>query len=123
MLVPVVFISSHYPDFVLRILKILKWPSPWIGLDFTEIVVVVLKCLLADDHVPAAGDRRHHKINWTRVRQLEFDRVLVACVDLADRLEQYAPRDADALRWFDDPVEGRLHVVSRQLGPVVKLNV
>ena len=85
--------------------------------------MVVFQCFLADDHVPAAGDRRHHKINWTRVRQLEFDRVLVACVDLADRLEQYAARDADALRRFDDPVEGRLHVVSRQFGPVVKLNV
>jgi hypothetical protein len=35
---------------------------------------------------------------------LEFG-VFVACVDLADRLEQYAARNADALRRLSDPVE------------------
>ena len=63
------------------------------------------------------------KVTGARFRQLEFDSVFVARVDLADRLEQYTARDADALRRLNDPVEGGLHVVSRQLGPVVKLNV
>jgi hypothetical protein len=55
--------------------------------------------------------------------QLEFDRVLVADIDLADRAEQDRARDGDAGRWLGDAVVGGLHVLGRELRAVVELHV
>ena len=54
--------------------------------------------------------------------ELEFNSIFVARLDLVDRLEQDAARNADASWRFGDPVERRLHVIGRQFRAVVKLH-
>src|SRR5207247_704087 len=71
---------------------------------------------------PAAGDRRHHEVDRPGLGQFELHRVPVARVDLADRLEQDAARDADAFWRLGDAVEGGLDVLGRQLGAVMELD-
>src|SRR5207302_4816467 len=77
---------------------------------------------LAEDHVPAAGEGGHHEIDGTWRGQLEFDGVLVARADLADRPEQRSARDADAGRRFRDAIEGRFYVSRCEIRPIVELD-
>src|SRR5262249_16189336 len=106
--VPVVRVSLHYPDFVLDPALRLEGAGPRDVKDLAEIIIVLFQRLLAKDYVPAAGKGGHHEIDGAWRGELELDRVLVARVDLADRLEQRSARDADARGRLGDAVEGRL---------------
>ena len=121
-LVPIVRVPLHDPDFVLDAADAAKRAGAGVDDHLAQIVVVVLQRLLADDDVPAAGNRRHHEIDRPRFRQFEFHGVFVARVDLADRLEQNAARNADPRRRLGNAVEGSFDVLGGQLGSVVKQN-
>src|SRR5271165_5221117 len=120
--VPVVRVSLHYPDLVLDPPLRLKGTGARDVEDLAQIVIIFFQHLLAEDHVPAAGEGGHHEIDGAWRGQLEFDCVFVARVDLADRPEQRGARDADAGRRFRDAVEGRLYVSRCEIRPVVELD-
>src|SRR5882762_5744642 len=120
--VPVVRVSLHYPDLVLDPPLRLKWTGTRDVEDLAQVVIILFQRLLAEDHVPAAGKGRHHEIDRARRGQLEFDSVLVARVDLADRPEQRGARDADAGRRFRDAVEGCFYVSRCEIRPVMELD-
>src|SRR5580700_3896002 len=120
--VPVVRVSLHYPDLVLDPPLRLKGTGTRDVEDLAQIVIMFFQRLLAEDHVPAAGEGGHHEIDGAWRGQFEFDGVLVAGVDLADRPEQRSARDADAGRRFRDAVEGRFYVSRREIRPVVELD-
>ena len=90
--------------------------------DLAHVVVVVLQGLLAQDHIPAAGNRRHDEIRRSRLGKLELDRIFVAHIDLGDRLEQNAAWNADAFRWPDDAIERRLHIICSEVRSVAELH-
>src|SRR6516165_11468588 len=120
--VPVVRVSFHYPDFVLDPPLRLEGTGTGDVKDLAQIVVIFFQRLLAEDHVPTAGEGGHHEIDRTWCGQLELNGVLVARVDLADRPEQRSARDADAGRWFRDAVEGRFYVSRCEIRPVMELD-
>ena len=62
------------------------------------------------------------KLGGRGLGQHELHRALVGRLDLLDRLEQHAARNADALRRLADAVEGGLDVVRGQFGAVVELH-
>src|SRR5215472_13848996 len=95
-LVPVIRVLLHHPNFIFDPPYRTEWASPRIDDDLPQIVVVVFEGLLADDDIPTAGERPHHKADWAGFRQFELDRVLVPRIDLTDRGEQDAARNADA---------------------------
>src|SRR5262249_50049824 len=70
----------------------------------------------------AAGDGRHHEARRTRIAEFELNGVFVRRGDLADRAEQNAARNADALWWLADAVERRLDVLGCELGAVMELD-
>src|SRR5262245_26808386 len=117
-LVPVIRVLLHNPDFVLDPPDAAEGTRPGIDLDLAQIVVVVLESLLANDDVPAAGDRGHDEARRARLRQFELDSVFVARIYLADRREQDAARNADARRGLGDAIEGGLDILGSQLGTV-----
>src|SRR5260370_30283412 len=86
------------------------------------MLIILFQRLLAEDHVPAAGEGGHHEIDGAWCGQLECDSVVVAGVYLADRPEQRSARDADAGWWFRDAVEGRFYVSRCEIRPVVELD-
>src|SRR5712671_2074646 len=120
--VPVVRVSLHHPDLVLDPPLCLKGAGTRDVEDLAQIVIILFQRLLAEDHVPAAGEGGHHEIDGAWRGQLEFDGVFVARVDLADRPEQRSARDADAGRRFRDAVEGRFYVSRYEIRPVVELD-
>src|SRR6516165_7606549 len=121
-LVPVIWIPLHYPEFVLDTANAAKRAGAGVGDHLPQIVVVIFQRLFANDDIPAAGERRHHEADRARLRQLEFDGVFVARVDLANRLEQDAARNADPGGGLGDAIVGGLHVLRGQLGAVVELH-
>ena len=123
LLVPIVRVALHYPDFVLDAPLALVWAGAGNIEDAPQVLLVVLERLLAHDDIPAAGKRRHDEVRRPRLSQLELDRMRVAHVDLAHRLEKDRARDGDACRWLGNPVVCGLHVVGGELGAVVKLHV
>src|SRR5262249_34777707 len=63
--VPVVRVSFHHPDFVLDPALSLKGTGTRDVEDLAEIVIILFKRLLAEDHVPPAGEGGHHEIDRT----------------------------------------------------------
>ena len=120
--VPVVLVFLHHPDFVLHPPLGLEWAGPGDVGQFAQIVVVLLQGLFAEDDVPAAGKGGHHEIDRPRCRQLKFDGVFVAGVDLADRREQCGARDADTGRRLADAVVGCLDVGGGKVRAVMELH-
>src|SRR5207245_262883 len=112
----------HHPDLVLDPPPRLEGTGTRDVEDLAQIVIVLFQRLLAEDHVPAAGEGGHHEIDGAWRVQLEFDGVLVTRDDLADRPEQRRARDADAGRRFCDAVEGRFYVSRCEIRPVVELD-
>src|SRR6266568_5084757 len=90
--VPVVRVSLHYPDLVLDPALRLKGTGTRDVEDLAQIEIILFQRLLAEDHVPAAGEGGHHEIDGAWRGQLEFDSVFIARVDLADRSEQRCAR-------------------------------
>src|SRR5262249_22637782 len=90
--------------------------------DLAKVIIILFQRLLAKDHVPAAGEGGHHEIDRAWRSQFEFDDILVARIDLADRPEQRSARNADASRRFGDAVKGRLYVGRCEISPVVELD-
>ena len=121
-LVPVVRVPLHDPFLVLDPLLAAERAGAGIDLDLAQIVIVVLQRLLADDDIPAAGDRRHDEIDRPRLGQLELHGVFVGRGDFRHRLEQHAARDRDPLRRLGDAVEGGFHIFGGQLGAVMELH-
>src|SRR3954454_21019356 len=121
-LVPVVGVPLHHPDFVLDAANAAKWTRAGIRDQLSQIVVIILQCLLTNNYIPAASECRHHKADRAGLRQLKLDRMLVARVDLADRLEQDAARNADSSWWLGNTIIGGLHVLRCQISAVVKLH-
>ena len=93
LLVPVIRVTLHHPDFVLYPPLALERPRSRNIDDAAQIVLIVLKRLFAEDDVPAAGEARHDEVGRSWLGELELDRVLVANVDLAHRAEQDRARD------------------------------
>ena len=58
-LVPVIRVLLDYPDLVLDIADCAERAGAGVDGQLAQVVVVVLQGLLADDHVPAAGERQH----------------------------------------------------------------
>src|SRR5262249_33964166 len=119
-LVPVVRVLLHHPDLVLDAAFGPERAGAGDVGDLAEIVIILLKRLLAEDDVPAAGEGGHHEIDRPWRGELELDGVLVAGVDLADGGEQRRARDADAGGRFADAIEGGLDVFRREWGAVVE---
>src|SRR6516162_10788663 len=71
--VPVVRVSFHYPDFVLDPPLRLEGTGTGDVKDFAQIVIILFQRLLAEDHVPAAGEGGHHEIDGAWRDQLELD--------------------------------------------------
>src|SRR5271166_2093090 len=121
-LVPIIRVLLDNADLVFDITDTAERTSAGITGQLSEVVVVVLERFLADDHIPAAGDRQHNKALRARLRQFEFDRIGVLRVDLADRLEQDTARNADPGRRLGNAVERCLDVIGSQLRAVMELN-
>src|SRR5207249_10287541 len=92
------------------------------GVDSTEAVVIVFQRLLVHDAVPAAGKSPRDKIRGTRFAQLELDGMAVAYVDRFHRREQGRTWTAKTFRGKDDTREGGVHIVGREVSPVVELH-
>src|SRR4051812_27104111 len=97
-LVPVARVLLHDPDFVLDPPNAAKRAGARVDLDLPQVVIVVFERLLANDHIPAARNGGHDEAGGARLGQFEFDGMLVPRIDLADRPEEGAARDAYALR-------------------------
>ena len=63
LLVPIVFVFLHDPDFVFRVFDTAKWAGARIDLDFAKVVMVVFQRFLAQDHVEAASERRQQRLH------------------------------------------------------------
>src|SRR4051794_38142464 len=120
--VPVIRGSLPYPDLIFDPPFRLEGAGTGDVEDPAQTVIILFERLLAEDHVPAAGEGGHHEIDGAWRGQLEFDGVLVARVDLADRPEQRRARDADAGRRFGDAVKGSFYVSRCEIRPVVELH-
>src|SRR5262249_16940083 len=113
-------VPLHDPGFILDIPDAAERTGARDVQYLAQVPAIVFQSLLADDDVPATGDRRHHETRRARIAELELDRVLVRRGDLADRAEQHAARNADALRRLADAVERRLDVLGRELCAVME---
>ena len=119
---PVVGVLLHNPDFLLDAAGAAEGAGPRHVEGLAQVVSVVLQGLLADDGVPAAGERRHDEGGRTRRGEFEAHRVAVEDGNRLHRGEERAARDVNPLRRPHDTVERRLDVVRRELGAVGKQN-
>ena len=67
-----IFFLLEHPDLVLDPADVLERPGFRRQHHAPQVVGVVLERFLPVDHVPTAGDRRHHEIGRTGLGQLEL---------------------------------------------------
>ena len=121
-LVPVVGVFLHHPDFVLDAALALERSGAWNVGDATQVALVIVQRLLADDAVPARSEGRHHEARGSGLAELEDHRLLVGRLDFTHRREQSRARDHHALWRLADAVIGGLHVRRGEVRAVMELH-
>src|SRR5262249_18058139 len=121
-LVPVVWISLHDPDLFIDTLFMPKWTSTWTIHHLTQVVVVVLQCLLAHDDVPATGKRPEHEILRACLAQFKLDSVGITHVDLAHSRKERRAWTTEASGRRDETGVRGLDILRGKITTVVELH-
>ena len=121
-LIPILGVALHDPDLFIDPFLMPERAGTRKVHHLTQVVVMVLKRLLAHNNIPPTGKRPQHEIRGTGLVEREFNRLSVADVDSAHRREQRSARTAKTLGRPDDPRVGGLNIVRGQWGAVVKVH-